>query len=178
MPRTVPLALLLAVLSGGPGAPPVPAPRYTTRGALILPPGFETWVRVGSSIGLGYTSTDDSPPGMFHDVLLEPAAYAAYERTGRFPDHTQLALTMFVPEQRAPPALAGWYEGALGAVEMAVKDTSRFPGGWAYFGFGVGGPGSTAMPFPRESCAQCHAAHGAKDNVFLQFYPILRDIRR
>jgi hypothetical protein len=61
---------------------------------------------------------------------------------------------------------------------MAVKDSKRYPGGWAYFGFGRGGPGSTARPFPPERCQQCHAAHGARDNVFTQFYPLLREGRR
>ncbi len=167
--------MLLLVLPGGAATPPgPPAPKYTADGALILPAGIDTWIRVGSSIGLGYTTTDDSPPGMFHNVSLEPAAYAAFRRTGRFPNHTQLALTIYEPAQGVAPARQGWFEGELAAVEMAVKDTARFPGGWAYFGFGLDGP-AAPRPFPRERCAQCHAAHAARDNVFLQFYPVLRD---
>ncbi|MBA3554770.1 MAG: hypothetical protein H0W29_08455, partial [Gemmatimonadales bacterium] len=48
---------------------------------------------------------------MFHSVLLEPAAYASYRRSGRF-------------------------AGELVAVELAVKDSARFAGRWAYFDFG------------------------------------------
>lgn len=176
MLRPLPLVLLLLALPGGAGAPPhPPAPRYTPAGALILPPGIETWIRVGSSIGLGYSVSDESPPGMFHNVSLEPAAYAEYRRTGRFPNHTQLALTIYSAGRGVAPARHGWFEGELAAVEMAVKDTARFAGGWAYFGFEPGGRGATSLPFPRERCARCHAAHAAKDNVFLQFYPVLRD---
>ena len=182
MPRFL-LLLLLLPLTGGAARPPEagpvpPAPRYTAAGALILPSGIETWIRVGSSIGLGYSPSDDTPPGMFHNVSLEPAAYAEFRRTGRFPNHTQLALVIYSPASGVPPARHGWFEGELAAVEMAVKDTARFAGGWAYFGFGLGGSGATSMPFPRERCAQCHAAHAARDNVFLQFYPLLRNAVR
>ncbi|MGH7497301.1 MAG: cytochrome P460 family protein [Gemmatimonadales bacterium] len=176
MRRLLPLLLLLPALTGGEPSRPTPAPpRFTAAGALILPADFDRWVRVGSSIGLGYTPSDESPPGMFHNVALEPAAYAEFRRTGRFPNHTQVALTIYAPSQGVAPARHGWFEGQRVAVEMAVKDTARFAGGWAYFGFGPGTPGSTAQAFPRERCAQCHAAHAARDNVFLQFYPLLRD---
>ena len=59
------------------------------------------------------------------------------------------------------------------AVEAAVKD-SRLPDGWGYFSFGDGSePSATA--FPRERCFACHREHAAVDNVFVQFYPVLRD---
>ena len=51
-----------------------------------------------------------------------------------------LALTIRLPERRAPPSRTGWTEGELVALEMAVKDTARdSPGGWAYFDFGGDG---------------------------------------
>jgi hypothetical protein len=178
MPRALPLLMLLLFLSpGAPGdvASVPPAPRYTAAGDLVMPDRIDTWIRVGSSIGLGYGSSDDPPPGMFHNVAMEPAAYESFRRTGRFPNHTQLALTIYGPAHGVAPAEHGWFEGELAAVEVAVKDTGRFPGGWAYFGFGLGGPGRAAPPFPRERCAGCHAQHAARDNVFLQFYPLLRD---
>lgn len=31
-----------------------------------------------------------------------------------------------------------------------------------------------ATPFLRESCYDCHHEHSATDNVFTQFYPMLR----
>ena len=56
----------------------------------------------------------------------------------------------------------------------AVKDGERFPDGWAYFSFGDGSrPAATA--FPRTQCFDCHRQHAASDNVFVQFYPVLRD---
>ncbi len=54
---------------------------------------------------------------------------------------------------------------------MAVKDSERFEETWGYVSFG---DGETAAPFPKEQCYDCHAEHAATDNVFTQFYPILR----
>jgi hypothetical protein len=106
--------------------------------------------------------------------MLEPAAYEHYRRTGRFPDGTMIALVIRAQAPRAAPALAGRVAGELIGVEMAVKDTLRFAGGWGYFDFGRRGPGAAARPFPPARCAQCHAEHGGRDNVFLQFYPVLQ----
>ena len=55
---------------------------------------------------------------------------------------------------------------------MALKDSARFDGGWAYFDFSGGK--TTAKPFAKQQCSSCHAEHAADDNVFTQFYPVLR----
>lgn len=145
-------------------------------GELLLPPEVERWVAVGSSLGLGYSAGERAMGGeTFHTVLLEPGAYASYRRSGQFPDGTMLALIIRAPAARVAPARSGRVAGDLLALELAVKDTARFAGGWGYFDFGRGRPGATARPFPAESCARCHAEHAARDNVFLQFYPVLRD---
>ena len=73
----------------------------------------------------------DVPPGLF-----EPGAYDHYLRTRRFRDGTMLALSIRQPSRRVPPSRAGWTEGAFAALELAVRDFGRFPGGWAYFDFG------------------------------------------
>jgi hypothetical protein len=109
---------------------------------------------------------------MFHRVYLEPSAYEHFRRTGRFRRGTMLALAIRRPERRVPPSRSGWTEGAFVALELAVKDPSRFEGEWAYFDFGRAR--AAAAPLPRERCAACHARHAGRDNVFVQFYPELR----
>ena len=143
---------------------------------LIRPDGVERWVLVGASLGLGYDAGGRSGgPGMFHNVYLEPGAYAEYIRSGRFPDQTMLAMTVYQPADRVSPLKRGLFEGQFLGLEVAVKDPKRFEGGWAYFVFGTGGPGAEARALPRAACQHCHATHAAKDNVFVQFYPVLRD---
>ena len=164
-------ALAAALCSSTPGDPDG-GPRYAADGRLLRPDGVDRWVVVGASLGQGYTDATDGGPGMFHRVYLEPPAYEHYLRTGRFGEGTMLALVIRRPERRVPPSRTGWTEGGLVALELAVKDRSRFAGGWAYFDFGPGG--DTAAALPREGCASCHARHAAVDNVFVQFYPQLR----
>ena len=56
-------------------------------------------------------------------------------------------------------------------LEVHVKDEARFPGKWAFFGFG---DGNTGKRFPATAdCYSCHAAHAAVDTTFVQFYPTL-----
>jgi hypothetical protein len=86
-----------------------------------------------------------------------------------------LGLVIREPGRRTAPARAGSFAGELVAVELAVKDTARFVGGWAYFDFGRRRAGASAPPQPRDRCQACHTEHAARDNVFVQFYPLLRE---
>jgi len=164
---------LAAAIAAAPPAPGRIQPCYTVEGALRRPADIERWILVGTSLGLGYSDATDDGPGMFHRVYLEPGAYDHYLRTRRFRDGTMLALSIRQPSRRVPPSRAGWTEGAFAALELAVKDPGQFPGGWAYFDFGRDAP--TAPALAQERCAQCHARHAARDNVFVQFYPQLRN---
>jgi hypothetical protein len=170
--RRLVVPALAAALCGSAPACPEAGPRYTADGRLLRPEGVDRWVLVGASLGQGYTDATEDGPGMFHRVYLEPSAYDHFRRTGRFRAGTMLALAIRRPERRVPPSRTGWTEGELTALELAVKDPSRFAGGWAYFDFGR--DTDPAAAFPPERCASCHARHAARDNVFVQFYPQLR----
>ncbi len=154
------------------------APQYDSSGALLRPRNFETWVFVGSSTGLTYEPGMQSPgAGEFHDVYIRPESYREYARTGKFPEKTVLVLALYPPEEKVSPAKAGYFEGDLEGMAAAVKDHDRFPEGWAYFNFGEeGGLKDKASANPKQTCYSCHSEHAADDNVFVQFYPILRPI--
>jgi hypothetical protein len=85
-------------------------------------------------------------------------------------------LELHEAAQKVAPSRHGLFEGRRVAVEAAVKDSARFPEGWAYYSFGDG-TRATATAFPRGACFECHRQHAARDNVFVQFYPVLRDGR-
>jgi hypothetical protein len=151
------------------------APAYDATGALLRPQGYRSWVFVGASLGLSYSEgSHETGPGEFHHVYLRPESYEAFRRTGRFPDKTMLVLELHEAAQKVAPSRHGLFEGRRVALEAAVKDVERFPDGWAYFSFGDGSrPAATALP--RSQCFDCHRQHAASDNVFVQFYPVLRD---
>jgi YHS domain-containing protein len=58
-----------------------------------------------------------------------------------------------------------------------VKDEKRFPTKWAFFGFGTSASDAKALPVS-ATCYSCHAANGAVDNTFVQFYPTLLEVAK
>jgi len=154
-----------------------PGPEYDSAGALLRPEGYREWVFVGASLGLSYRDgAPQSGPGEFHHVYVRPESYAAFLRSGRFPDRTMLVLELHTAAQKVAPSRYGLFEGPRLGMEVAVKD-ARLADGWGYFGFGDGSL-ARAAAFPRRDCFECHRQHAAADNVFVQFYPVLRDARR
>lgn len=160
------------------GAERSTGPQYDSRGALLRPENFETWVFVGSSTGLTYEpGMQGSGAGEFHDVYIRPESYREFVRTGKFPEKTVLVLALYPPEDKVSPAKGGYFEGDLDGMAAAVKDHQHFAEGWAYFNFGaMPNLQAKAVANPKQTCYVCDAQHAADDNVFVQFYPILRSI--
>jgi hypothetical protein len=158
-------------------APPAAVmPQYDKDRALLLPENYLEWVFAGSSLGLSYSESAGSHE-MFNETLMEPTAYRHFVKTGEFREGTMLVLVLHGAERAVLPGRRGQFAGDVHSVEMAVKDARRTPEGWAYYGFGgMGGSlAKAAQPEPggKDSCVACHEAHAARDNVFLQFYPLL-----
>ncbi len=150
-------------------------PRFTSQNELLRPENYREWIFAGASLGMSYSDKPRERP-TFHNVYLHPRAYQEYKRSGRFPERTILAMEVLTPGSQASINRQGQFEDRSLGVEAAVKDSSRFPEGWAYFNFI--GPGGRALPtakaFAKEACWNCHQEHGQTDNVFTQFYPVLR----
>jgi Cytochrome P460 len=112
---------------------------------------------------------------MFDNVFVNPAAYQAFQKTGTWPDKTILVLEGRGAQGKGSINQRGSYQDtAVMAREVHVKDETRFPGKWAFFGFGTG---KTAKMIPTSTdCYSCHASHAAVDTTFVQFYPTLLPI--
>lgn len=160
--------------TSGAAPPSAVMPQYDKDRALLLPENYLEWVFVGSSLGLSYSESAGSHE-MFNETLMEPTAYRHFVKTGEFREGTQFVLILHGAERAVLPGRRGQFAGDVHGVEMAVKDRTRTPEGWAYYGFGgMGGSlEKTSQPEPAGSCFSCHKAHAARDNVFLQFYPLL-----
>ena len=153
------------------------APIFEGNTTLLRPANYREWVFVGTSLGLSYA------PGagmgeMYHNVYITPNAYREFAKTGKFPEGTMLAMEMASADTKREPGLQGSYEKEFIGLEVSVKDSSRFESGWAYFNFS-NGMGSSykdkAEPFPASAgCVACHKQNAETDNVFTQFYPVLR----
>ena len=167
-------------------------PKYTADGQLLAPVGYETWVFVGSNLGLAYRRDlpartgaelprNDQP--QFHNVYINPEAYAHFMATGEFPDPTILAMDRFAAADKEPKGIVsnGVFNGDRRGLEVAVKNLSRPDGKttpWAYYDFTDRSDPSknrvSAPAFADETCESCHRQHASKDNVWVQFYPVLR----
>jgi hypothetical protein len=163
----------------------MPLPEYDAQGRLFRPTGFEKWVVVGTSIGLGYSDGDKTAPdhpGEFHNVYLQPQAFDHFVETGEFPEQTVFIVTnnpsRSTTEAKQSDVLrSGFFAAPSTGLEVAVKDTKRFPDGWAYFMFRDRSGREAETPFARKDCYNCHSEHGATDNVFTQYYSVLTSAR-
>ncbi|UGB37516.1 cytochrome P460 family protein [Frateuria soli] len=114
---------------------------------------------------------------MFDNTFVDPESYREFVRTGTWPDKTQIVLEVRRSASKGSINQHGHYQrGDVQGIEVHVKDAARFKGGWAFFGFEGG---SSAKKIPEAaSCYSCHAAHGAVDTTFVQFYPTLLPLAR
>lgn len=160
---------------------------YKTGNEVIQPVGYREWVFVGSPLTPNALNDGKAPFPEFHNVYVEPSAYAHWQKTGTWAEGTQLAKELVLIYQNDNDEVGassevsgrGYQQGEFAGLELTVKDSKRFPdmpGGWAYFSFGHKSPpyAETATAFPEESCNACHAGNAADDFVFTQFYPVLR----
>lgn len=194
------VAMLTAIVAADeapatPSAPPqgMVQPAYDDQGRLIRPEGYRNWVFVGSSLGLDYSKPIEGqyPAGVFHHVYMQPEAVKHYQETGTFPEKTMLVMENYTAgtkdENTAKELtkgkeefenLNGHFSDARVGVEVALKDSVQSPDTWTYYAFSSrAGLLPAAKAFPKQACWECHNKHAAVDNVFLQFYPILREAR-
>ena len=151
-------------------------PVYTQDGQLRLPADYREWVFLSSGFDMSYNPAMTMDHHMFDNVFVNPDAYKAFVATGRWPDKTVLVLEARGARGRASINQRGNYQGEIMEVSVHVRDDSRFPGKWAFFGFDGGRTGK--MIPTTANCYSCHAEHGAVDSTFVQFYPTLEPIAK
>src|ERR1051326_1292188 len=145
-------------------------PQYTGDGKLVRPANYREWIYVSSGLGMNYGPAAHDAPA-FTNVFVAPAAYQHYISTGAWPDKTMFVLEVYSASSHGSIVKQGQFRDALLGVEAEVKDESRFPEKWAYFGFGT--DGKTADKIPQGHCWSCHNQNAAVENSFVQFYPTL-----
>jgi hypothetical protein len=172
-------ATALALLTGPAAHPQTPAavtgPVYTDAGALLPPTRYREWVYLSTGLNMSYLKRQ---AGMGHDrfsnVFVNPQAYREFQRTGTWPDKTQLVLEVRGATNKGSINRQGFYQNAeIMGLEVHVKDR-RFQGGWAFFGADGGKP-AKQIAYTAD-CYSCHKAHAAVDTTFVQFYPTLLPI--
>jgi hypothetical protein len=166
------------------------APVFNAAGELERPADFREWVYLTTGLDMFYgpaarREADGTRASVFTNVYVTPAAYREFMRSGAWPDKTMFILEARRAETAASIDNVGKSQGALLAIESAVKDTARFrdagSNGWGYFSFdgGDGATKATAKALPTSAtCYSCHAANTAVDNTFVQYYPTLFEVAK
>ena len=149
------------------------APKYAGDGELLLPRNYREWIYLSSGFGMEYNASG-KPGSEFTNVFVKPSAYREFLAKGRWPNKTVFVLEERTSATRGSINRGGHYQTGLDGVAVSVKDEERFAEHWAYFSFRKGVERSRANP--SSACFECHNAHGAVDNTFVQFYPTLKPV--
>ena len=172
------LAVSLACLSSTAQQSRPEEPRFTGDGQLMRPDNYREWIFLTSGLGMTYgiVQNPNASP-RFDNVFVTPQAYRAFLETGTWPDKTMFVLEVRSSATKGSINKGGSYQEETVAVEVEVKDKSRFPNQWAFFDFGTSARTAPALPSTAR-CYACHSTNGAVDNTFVQFYPTLLPIAR
>ena len=158
-------------------------PRFTADGKLVRPLDYREWVYITSGLGMTYGPAQPAAgrPPLFDNVFVNRTSYREFLRSGQWPDKTMFVLEIRRADENVSINNGGRTQGAMSAMEAAVKDVQRFPdGGWGYYSFdGPGGLVDSANSLPATAtCYTCHKNNTAVENTFVQFYPTLMDVAR
>ena len=151
---------------------PSAGPAYTSDGGLKFPEHYREWVYLSTGFDMSYRPAKQPGHHMFDNVFVDPESYRAFLKNATWPDKTMLVLEVRGARGRGSINRTGNYQdGEIMSLEVHLKDEARFANRWAFFAF----DGTTIgklIPGTAD-CYSCHAAHGALDTTFVQFYPTL-----
>jgi hypothetical protein len=156
-------------------------PEYTADGRLKFPANYREWVFLSTGIGMTYgplAQQGQFGPPIFDNIFVNPEAYRAFLKTGRWPDKTILVMEARHSESHASINNGGHFQTDLVGIEAEVKDSSTAEGPWNFYGFQMkpGQPVEGAKAVPHTAgCYGCHGVQTAVENTFVQFYPPLYD---
>ena len=135
----------------------------------MIPQKWREWVYIGTPLTPNALNDGAAPFPEFHNVYIEPSAFAHWVKTGKFANGTQIVKELVLVRQNdndedgstQEVSGIGYFQGEFQGLELTIKDTAKFPnepGGWVYYSFGHHAPpyAQTAEAFPTESCNACH----------------------
>src|SRR5690348_11942600 len=131
------LCITVSASASQPAPTNADAPAYTADGRLIPPANYREWIYLSSGLDMSYNPKAlASPDPMFDNTFASPEAWRAFQETGTWPDKTVIVLEVRSSAGKGSINQRGHYQsGGVQGIEVHVKDTARFNGGWAFFSF-------------------------------------------
>jgi len=147
-------------------------PHYVD-GKLVRPADYRQWIYLTTGFDMSYNPTLRFGHHMFDNVFVDPEAWRVFQRTGTWPEGATLVLEARGAVGKGSINAEGHFQDReVMAVEVHVKDSARFRGGWGFFAFG-GTAGEAPMIPEKADCYACHQSHAAGEPTFGQVYPTL-----
>jgi hypothetical protein len=143
---------------------------------MAVPADYGQWVFLTASMDLNYTTAAAPGHHMLDNVFVNPEAYAAFVKTGAWPNKTILIKENRMAQSAGTLSKAGYFQADVMNLEIHIKDEAR-PGKWAFFVSSDGKAAGALMP-QSANCYSCHQDHAAVDTTFVQFYPTLMPIAK
>jgi len=141
---------------------------------LPFPSDYREWVWLSSGFGMTYSEGSGAP--QFDNVFVDRASWSVFEKTGHWPDKTVLVVEERASASHGSINKEGHFQTAMAGLAAHVRD-SRFPGGWAFYDFGLSKEPARMIP-TTAACYSCHQKSGAVDTTFVQFYPTALEIAK
>jgi len=160
-------------------AQPIQIAQFTAEGKLQKPADLDSWVFLGTSLGMGYNpgSFNAAHPGQFQVVLMEPTAYRYFVQNRSYAPGSMFLLSFYNSDtQQRSINQNGFTQADLTNYEIHVIDPAKGDKGdkgHKFYVFDAKDTQGTPLP-AGNACVRCHVDHGAFDGTFAQFYPTLR----
>lgn len=157
-----------------------PYAKFNEKGELIRPTGYREWVFIGSPLTPNDMNDGKAAFPEFHNVYIDPASWNPWKKSGAFPDGTLIIKELVSVGSKKAASGNGYFQGEYIGLEASIKSKQHFPetpGHWGFFRFTIEGSPElhkTATVQPVDNCVACHQARAAQDQVFTQYYPVLR----
>lgn len=144
---------------------------------MAVPADYRQWVFLTASLDLNYNTAATPSHHMLDNVFVDPASYAAFLKTGTWPDGAILIKENRMAESAGTLSKAGQFQAGVMDLEIHIKDGKRFAGKWSFFK-SEDGKAPARLRTQSDTCYACHQDHGAVDTTFVQFYPTLMPIAK
>jgi hypothetical protein len=164
------LVLLVAAPKGS-----SPKPQYDKKGNLLRPADYRDWEFLSAGYGMNYNPAPGSHE-LFTNVFVQRWAYEDFLKSGKWPEQSMFVIDERQAESKGSINKQGHFQADLTGLVVEVKDTTRNPDKWAYYGFEPNA--KTAEATPKDQCWACHDQHAAVEHTFVQFYPTLKPVAK
>jgi hypothetical protein len=152
-----------------------PKPQYDAKGDLLRPADYRDWEFLSAGYGMNYSP---APGGheLFTNVFVQRWAYEDFLKSGKWPEQSMFVIDERDAESKGSINKQGHFQTDLTGLVVEVKDTTRNPDKWAYYGFEPNVKAAEAMQ--KDKCWSCHDQHAAVEHTFIQFYPTLKPVAK